>query len=182
MADAIQKSLAGRTAEGAGLTFFTTPAQHVGGDYYDYIRLRGTDRSRRRGRGGQSRGMLLMAQLPRPLRGFVWRRTDRRGRGPLNLPCMRVCGDGRFVTFVVGVIDLATLKRRPTVDSTVAAKSERRRTVGEAKPVWLGVFDKPIEEAVQPLILAIRFCSHRWRDGTKTRPTTCTVWTRSDIA
>src|SRR5262245_48698594 len=158
----IQKSfLPAERPKVPGMAFFDyySSAQHVGGDYYDYIRL---PRNRLAVAVGDVAGKgvaaaLLMAQLSAATRFcLATEPTVAAAVRRLNSAMLRVCGDGRFVTFIVGVIDLATLKttwvNAGHIPPLLRKANGEVQTVGEAKAgIPLGVFDKPVEEASLPL-------------------------------
>jgi serine phosphatase RsbU (regulator of sigma subunit) len=158
----IQKSfLPAERPKVPGLEFFDyyAAAQHVGGDYYDYIRL---PRNRLAVTLGDVAGKgvaaaLLMAQLSAAARfSLATEATVAAAVRQLNQAMMRVCGDGRFVTFVVGVIDLATLQttwvNAGHIPPLLRKANGDVQAVGEAQAgIPLGVFDKPIEEATLAL-------------------------------
>jgi serine phosphatase RsbU (regulator of sigma subunit) len=158
----IQKSfLPAERPKVPGLAFFDyySSAQHVGGDYYDYIRL---PRNRMAVAVGDVAGKgvaaaLLMAQLSAATRFcLATEPTVASAVRQLNAAMMRVCGDGRFVTFVVGVIDLGTLQttwvNAGHIPPLLRRANGEVQSVGEAKAgIPLGVFDKPIEETTLPL-------------------------------
>jgi serine phosphatase RsbU (regulator of sigma subunit) len=156
-AQRIQKSfLPAERPKVSGLTFFDyyASAQHVGGDYYDYIHLPDNRLAVALGdvSGKGVSAALLMAQLSAAARfSLATEPTVSAAVRKLNAAMMRVCGEGRFATFVVGVIDLAT--QMTTWVTAGHIPPLLRRASGEVTPVGeatagipLGVFDRPYEE------------------------------------
>src|SRR5262249_21243326 len=112
----IQKSfLPAERPQATGLSFFDyySSAQHVGGDYYDYIRLPPNRLAVALGdvAGKGVSAALLMARLSAAARFcLATEPTLSAAVRQLNAVMTRACGDGRFVSFVVGVIDLDTFQ------------------------------------------------------------------------
>jgi serine phosphatase RsbU (regulator of sigma subunit) len=145
----------------SGLTFFDfyAAARDIGGDYYDYIHL---PKNRLAVAVGDVSGKgiaaaLLMAQLSAAARFCLATEPSVAAAvNKLNTTMMRVCGDTRFVTFVVGVIDLSTYKTTwvtaghiPPLLRDASGKVTR---IGEASSgIPLGVFDRAYQEVSLPL-------------------------------
>ncbi len=95
-----------------GVDFFDhyEPAQHVGGDYYDYVPLTGDRLAVALGdvAGKGVSAALLMARLSASARScFAAAPTAAQAVRQLNLALARAVGDDRFVTFVAAVLDPA---------------------------------------------------------------------------
>ena len=97
----------------AGLHFFDhySPAQQIGGDYYDYIPLPGNRLAVAVGdvAGKGVAAALLMAQLSAFTRFcFAGEPDVKKALSGLNAVLSRTASSDRFVTFVAAVIDLST--------------------------------------------------------------------------
>ncbi len=112
----IQKSfLPAERPQVPGLSFFDfyAPARQVGGDYYDYISLPGNRLAITLGdvSGKGVPAALLMARLSASARFCLATEPTVAGAvRKLNAAMSQTCGDGRFVTFVVAVIELDSFK------------------------------------------------------------------------
>ncbi|MFL5342602.1 MAG: SpoIIE family protein phosphatase [Gemmataceae bacterium] len=138
-----------------GLKFFDhyQSAQQVGGDYYDYILLPG-------GRLGVALGdvagkgvaaALLMARLSAGVRFCLATEPNLSAAvRQLNLTLMRACGDDRFITFVVGVIDVQTFASTWVNAGHLPPLLRRAGHVtllgDDEVGIPLGIFDRPYEE------------------------------------
>jgi serine phosphatase RsbU (regulator of sigma subunit) len=144
----------------AGLSFFDhyTPAQQIGGDYFDYIPLPGERLAVALGdvAGHGASAALLMARLSAGARFCLAGEPNvAQAVRRLNALMMRHGSSDRFVTFVVAVVD----RTRSSVTLVNAGHPPplRRRgnTVEEigadAAELPLGVFDRPYKEVVVPL-------------------------------
>jgi serine phosphatase RsbU (regulator of sigma subunit) len=158
----IQRSfLPAERPKAPGLSFFDyyAFAQHVGGDYYDYIPLPDNRLAVAVGdvSGKGISAALLMAQLSAAARFcLATEPTVAAAVAKLNTSMMRVCGQGRFATFVVCVIDLTTYKTSWVtaghLPPLLRRVSGEVTAVGEAAGgIPLGVFDRPYEEVSFPL-------------------------------
>jgi serine phosphatase RsbU (regulator of sigma subunit)/pSer/pThr/pTyr-binding forkhead associated (FHA) protein len=158
----IQKSfLPGERPRHEYLQFFDhySPAQHVGGDYYDYVPLPGDRLAVTLGdvEGKGISAALLMARLSSAAR-FCLASTPNVPEAvhQLNRLLTRVGGYERFVTFVAAVVDLANYS--VTLVNAGHMAPIRRRSqdnkvedLGEAViGLPLGVIDRPYEEVVVP--------------------------------
>jgi phosphoserine phosphatase RsbU/P len=99
----------------AGLRFFDhySPAQQIGGDYYDYIPLPGNRLAVALGdvAGKGVAAALLMAQLSAFTRFcFAGEPNVKKALSQLNAVLLRTADSDRFVTFVAAVIDLDTFE------------------------------------------------------------------------
>ena len=138
-----------------GLKFFDhyAAAQQVGGDYYDYIVLPGGRLAVALGdvAGKGVAAALLMARLSAAAR-FCLATEPKLSVAvqQLNRTLMRACGDDRFITFVVGVIDVQSFSstwvnagHMPPLLRTAHGVAE----LGNAQVgIPLGIFDRPYEE------------------------------------
>jgi serine phosphatase RsbU (regulator of sigma subunit) len=139
-----------------GLGFFDhyASAQQIGGDYYDYIRLPGQRLAVAIGdvAGKGVSAALLMARLSASVRFcLATEPTVAAAVCELNRQMIRVTGDGRFITFLVAVIDLNSVSLT-IVNAGHLPPLRRRGTAVEAigaeqAGIPLGVFDKPYEES-----------------------------------
>jgi serine phosphatase RsbU (regulator of sigma subunit) len=140
-----------------GLTFFDhyAAAQQVGGDYYDYIPLPGGRLAMTLGdvAGKGVAAALLMARLSAAARFCLATEPDLTAAvRQLNLTMIRACGDDRFITFAVGVIDLHSFQSTwvnaghlpPLLRKAKSAEVEELGNTQVGIP--LGVFDRPYEE------------------------------------
>jgi phosphoserine phosphatase RsbU/P len=145
-----------------GLRFFDhySPAQHVGGDYYDYIPLPGNRLAVALGdvAGKGVSAALLMARLSAAVRFcLATERSVPAAVRRLNAVLTRSGVEDRFVTFVVAVLDLSSFSltlvnagHMPPLCRTAwrgAAVDIGERVVG----LPLGVIDRPYEEEVLTL-------------------------------
>jgi phosphoserine phosphatase RsbU/P len=145
----------------SGLAFFDfyAAAQDIGGDYYDYIQLPNNRLAVAVGdvAGKGVSAALLMAQLSATARFcLATEPTVSAAVNKLNAAMIRVCGHGRFATFVVGVIDL--VKQSTTWVTAGHIPALLRRATGEVLAVGeasagipLGVLNQPYEEVSLPL-------------------------------
>jgi phosphoserine phosphatase RsbU/P len=154
----IQKSfLPAERPKAPGLSFFDfyAPARQVGGDYYDYISLPGNRLAITLGdvSGKGVPAALLMARLSASARFCLATEPTVAGAvRKLNASMSQACGDGRFVTFVVAVIDLNSFKitlvnaghipplRRHRAPPSVESLGDR------SADIPLGVFERPYQE------------------------------------
>jgi phosphoserine phosphatase RsbU/P len=154
----IQKSfLPAERPKVPGLNFFDfyAPAHQVGGDYYDYISLPGDRLAIALGdvSGKGVPAALLMARLSAAARFCLATEPTVAGAvRKLNASMSRTCGDGRFVTFVVAVIDLNSFKMTLVNAGHIPPLRRKQSPVsveslGESSvDIPLGVFDRPYEE------------------------------------
>ncbi len=143
-----------------GLTFFDhyASAQHIGGDYYDYIPLPGNRLAVALGdvAGKGVSAALLMARLSVTVRFcLASERNLALAVDRINATMIRTCGDGRFVTFVVGVIDLTAFEmtwvNAGHVPPLLRRPSGELIAIGEsAAGIPLGVFDRQYEATTLP--------------------------------
>ena len=146
-----------------GLRFFDhyASAGQVGGDYFDYVRLAGDRLAVAVGdvAGKGVTAALLMARLSAAARFcLATEPTTAEAVRAVNRSLARVCADGRFVTFAVGVVDLATFGL--TAVNAGHLPPLRRRQDGTIEEIGvgaagipLGVFDRPYQEtaaAIEP--------------------------------
>jgi serine phosphatase RsbU (regulator of sigma subunit) len=146
----------------AGLAFFDhyAPAQHVGGDYYDYVSLPGNRLAVAIGdvAGKGISAALLMARLSAAVRFCLATAPSLPDAvRQLNAVLTRAGIEDRFVTFFVAVLDL----ERFTVTLVNAGHlPPLRRRAGRSEVDSLGeaivglplaVIDRPYEEMVMPL-------------------------------
>lgn len=136
-----------------GMTFFDyyASAQQVGGDYYDYIPLPGNRLAVAVGdvAGKGVSAALLMARLSAAARFCLATEPNPEAAvRRLNETLMAAGAEGRFITFVVGVIDLATFETTWVNAGHVTPFC--RRANGEVEPIGearadvpLGVFERP---------------------------------------
>ncbi len=144
-----------------GLNFFDhyAAAQHVGGDYYDYISLPGDRLAIALGdvAGKGVAAALLMARLSAAVRFCLASEpTLADAVQRINAAMIRACGDGRFVTFLVGVVDLKTLSvtwvNAGHIPPLLRKPTGEVASIGEGKAgIPLGVFERPYEEATLAL-------------------------------
>lgn len=140
-----------------GLHFFDhyVSAGQVGGDYFDYVRLTGDRLAVAIGdvAGKGVSAALLMARLSASARFCLATETTTADAvQAVNKSLARVCGDGRFVTMVVGVVDLSTFG--VALVNAGHMPPIRRRSDGTLEDVGsgaagipLGVFDRPYQES-----------------------------------
>jgi serine phosphatase RsbU (regulator of sigma subunit) len=137
----------------AGLQFFDhyTPAQYVGGDYFDYINLPGNRLAVALGdvSGKGVPAALLMARLSADARFCLAAAPSvpeavRR----LNVTMARALGDARFITFLVAVLDLSHFG--VTVVSAGHPLPLRRRAGGAVESVGEGAVGLPLAGFDQP--------------------------------
>lgn len=153
----IQRSfLPGERPRVPGLRFFDhyAAAGQVGGDYYDYVRL-ADDRLAIAVGDVAGKGItaaLLMARLSASARFcLATAPTVAAAVRQVNATVTRACGDDRFITLVVGVIDLTTFEMTVVNAGHMPPLCRRRdgtvEEIGaEAAGIPLGVFDRPYEE------------------------------------
>jgi serine phosphatase RsbU (regulator of sigma subunit) len=139
-----------------GLRFFDfyAAAGQVGGDYYDYVRLTGERLAVAIGdvAGKGVTAALMMARLSATARFcLATEPTPADAVRAVNAAMSRVCKDGLFITFAVGVIDLTTFG--VTLVNAGHLPPLRRRADGTveeggagAAGIPLGVFDRPYQE------------------------------------
>jgi serine phosphatase RsbU (regulator of sigma subunit) len=139
-----------------GLRFFDhyVSAGQVGGDYFDYVRLTGERLAVAVGdvAGKGVTAALLMARLSAAARFCLATETTTADAvRAVNASVARACGDGRFITLSVGVIDLSTFAM--TVVNAGHMPPLRRRPDGTVEEIGagaagipLGVFDRPYQE------------------------------------
>lgn len=139
-----------------GLRFFDfyAAAGQVGGDYYDYVRLSGDRLAVTIGdvAGKGVTAALLMARLSAAARFcLATEPVPAAAIQQLNTAVTRACGDARFITLVLAVIDLNTFG--VTVVNAGHMPPLRRRADGTVEDVGvgtagipLGVFDRPYQE------------------------------------
>ncbi len=145
-----------------GLRFFDhySPAQQIGGDYYDYIPLPGNRLAIALGdvAGKGVAAALLMAQLSAFTRFcFAGEPDVKKALAQINALLSRTASGDRFVTFVAAVIDLGTFSA--TLVNAGHPLALRRRAnrsgveeLGDATAgLPLAVFDQPYDELVVPL-------------------------------
>ncbi len=154
----IQKSfLPADRPKAPGLNFFDfyAPARQVGGDYYDYISLPGNRLAIALGdvSGKGVPAALLMARLSAAARFCLATEPTVAGAvRKLNDTMSRTCGDGRFVTFVVVVVELTTFKMTLVNAGHIPPLCRRSNpmkieSLGEATvDIPLGIFSRPYEE------------------------------------
>lgn len=159
----IQKSFLPRESPRiAGLRFFDhySPAQQIGGDYYDYIPLPGNRLAVAVGdvAGKGVAAALLMAQLSAFTRFCFASEPDvKKALSGLNAVLSRTASSDRFVTFVAAVIDLgsfsATLVNagHPPLLCRRGNRSDVEELGAEIAGVPLTVIDMPYEELVVTL-------------------------------
>lgn len=159
----IQKSfLPGERPRVEGLEFFDyySAAQHIGGDYYDYIHLPGNRLAVALGdvSGKGVPAALLMARLSVAVRScLATAPTVPEAVRQLNGILTRTGCEDRFVTFVVAVLDLNDFTL--TLANAGHLPPLRRRARGaqvdsvgeEVVDLPLGIFDRPYEQMVIPL-------------------------------
>jgi serine phosphatase RsbU (regulator of sigma subunit) len=145
----------------ANLRFFDyyAPAQHIGGDYYDYIRLPGNRLAVALGdvSGKGVSAALLMARLSAAARfSLASEASVPAAVRQINNLLTRAGSEGRFVTCVVAVINLDDYSI--TLVNAGHLPPLRRRASGVVEEVGdaivglpLGVVDRPYEEMVLPL-------------------------------
>jgi phosphoserine phosphatase RsbU/P len=143
-----------------GLRFFDhySPAQQIGGDYYDYIPLPGNRLAVAVGdvAGKGVPAALLMAQLSAFTRfSFAGEPHVGKALSQLNALLSRNASGDRFVTFVAAVIDLgsftATLVNAGHPPLLRCRGSGVEELGGDIAGVPLTVFNMPYEELVVPL-------------------------------
>jgi phosphoserine phosphatase RsbU/P len=159
----IQKSfLPSERPQLPGLQFFDhyVPARHVGGDYYDYVRLPGDRLAVAIGdvSGKGVSAALLMARLSAAARfALATAPTLAQAVRELNTTLIRPGTEDQFVTFLVLVLDLAhwsiTLVNAGHLPPLLGrAAGQAVEEVGEpAAGLPLGVLDRPYEEVTVPL-------------------------------
>jgi phosphoserine phosphatase RsbU/P len=158
----IQRSfLPAERPKAAGFQFFDyyASAGQVGGDYYDYVRLAddklGVALGDVAGKGVTA--ALLMARLSASARFcLATAPTVATAVRQVNTTVTRACGDDRFITMVVGVIDLnaftMTLVNAGHMPPLRRRKDGRVDEIAAAQAgIPLGVFDRPYEETEVPL-------------------------------
>jgi serine phosphatase RsbU (regulator of sigma subunit) len=159
----IQKSfLPAERPRCGGLHFFDyyAPAQHVSGDYYDYIPLPGNRLAVALGdvSGKGVSAALLMARLSAAVRFcLATAATVPEAVRQLSAVLNRAGSEDRFITFVVAVLDLASFSM--TLVNAGHMPPLRRRTgrpgveeVGkDAIGLPLAVFDRPYDQTVVAL-------------------------------
>jgi sigma-B regulation protein RsbU (phosphoserine phosphatase) len=158
----IQKSfLPDERPKVAGLHFFDfyQAAQQIGGDYFDYIRLPGNRLAVAIGdvAGKGVPAALLMARLSAEVRyTLATEPVAAIAVRQLNLALKRACGDDRFVTFLVAIIELDTF--RFTLVNAGHLPLLRRTAAGEVEllaegtgGIPLGIFDRPYQETTGEL-------------------------------
>jgi phosphoserine phosphatase RsbU/P len=159
----IQKSfLPGERPRVPQLRFFDyySPAQHIGGDYYDYIPLPGNRLAVALGdvSGKGVAAALLMARLSAAARFCLAAEPSvPEAVRQLNLSLQRVAGGaGRFVTFVVAVLDLKDFTL--TLVNAGHLPPLRRAGAGSVEALAedvvglpLAVADRPYKHLVLPL-------------------------------
>ena len=145
-----------------GFRFFDhySPAQQIGGDYYDYIPLPGNRLAVALGdvAGKGAAAALLMAQLSAFTRFcFAGEPNVKAALTQLNAVLLRTADTDRFVTFVAAVIDLNTFEvtlvnaGHPLVLRLGANRAEVEELGGDVAGLPLAVFDHPYEELVVKL-------------------------------
>jgi pSer/pThr/pTyr-binding forkhead associated (FHA) protein len=152
----IQKSFLPREApKSAGLRFFHhySPAQQIGGDYFDYIPLPNNRLAVTLGdvSGKGVAAALLMAQLSAFTRfSFAGESHVGNALSELNRFLTRTFADDRFVTFVAAVIDLTTWAATlvnaghpPLLRRRGSQVEELGATIGGLP---LGMFDMPYDD------------------------------------
>jgi serine phosphatase RsbU (regulator of sigma subunit) len=158
----IQKSfLPAERPQVPGLHFFDyyQAAQRIGGDYYDYVRLPGNRLAVAIGdvAGKGVPAALLMARLSAEVRfTLATEPTPAAAVRQLNLALKRACGDDRFVTFLVAVLELEKFTftlvnagHLPLLRRTAAGEVE---LLGEGTGgIPLGIFDRPYQETAGEL-------------------------------
>jgi len=139
-----------------GLHFFDhyVAAQQIGGDYFDYIRLPGDRLAVAVGdvAGKGVPAALLMARLSAEVRFSLAAEPSLAiAVQNLNVALKRACGEDRFITFVVIVIDLTTF--RLTLVNAGHLPPLRRAADGSidllgdgSAGIPLGIFDQQYEE------------------------------------
>ena len=159
----IQKSFLPRERPAiAGLRFFDhySPAQQIGGDYYDYIPLPGNRLAVALGdvAGKGVAAALLMAQLSAFTRFCFASEPDvKKALAQLNAVLLRTADTDRFVTFVAAVIDLNSFETtlvnagHPLVLRLSANRAGAHELGAEIAGLPLAVFNKPYEELVVQL-------------------------------
>jgi serine phosphatase RsbU (regulator of sigma subunit) len=142
-----------------GLRFFDyyAPAQHVGGDYYDYIPLPNGRLAVALGdvSGKGVSAALVMARLSAAVRFcLATAPTVPEAVRQLSVLLNRAGSEDRFITFVVAVLDLATYAMT-LVNAGHMPPLRRRQGRGETEEVGadvvglpLAVFDRPYEQHV----------------------------------
>ncbi|HYT93659.1 MAG TPA: SpoIIE family protein phosphatase [Gemmataceae bacterium] len=156
-----QNFLPGERPQVPGLHFFDyyAPMSSIGGDYYDYIPLPGDRLAIALGdvAGKGVSAALLMARLSAAVR-FCLATTPSVATAvrQLNTVLTRACGEDRFVTFVVAVLDLVRFTM--TVANAGHMPPLRRRAGGsvdvlgeEIVGLPLAGIDRPYEEVVVAL-------------------------------
>lgn len=141
-----------------GLRFFDhyAAAGQVGGDYFDYVRL-SPDRLAIAIGDVAGKGMsaaLLMARLSATARFCLATEPSLADAvRQVNVAIRRVCKEGMFITFVVGVLDLTDFTM--TLVNAGHLPPLRRRSDGTVEEIGaaaagipLGVFERPYEEVV----------------------------------
>ena len=156
-----QSFLPGEHPQIEGLQFFDyySSARQVGGDYYDYIRLPGNRLAVALGdvSGKGVSAALLMARLSAAVRFcLATEPTVAAAVRQLNTVLMPAGNTGRFITFVVAVLDLNTFVLT-LVNAGHLPPLRRRGPSGEVDEIGnqavgipLGVFDRPYQETVLP--------------------------------
>ncbi len=144
-----------------GLAFFDyyASAQQIGGDYYDYIPLPDNRLAVALGdvSGKGVAAALLMAQLSAAARFcLATEPTVSASVNKLNSAMIRVCGQSRFISLVLCVIDLnthvTTWVNAGHIPPLLRKANGEVISVGEATAdIPLGVFDRPYEEVSLPL-------------------------------
>lgn len=146
----------------AGLRFFDhySPAQQIGGDYYDYIPLPGNRLAIAVGdvAGKGVSAALLMARLSAFTRFcFAGERDVKKALAQLNRVLSRTGSGDRFVTFVAVVIDLETFAAtfvnagHPLVLRRRADRSDVEELGNDIAGLPLAMFDLDYDEMVVPL-------------------------------
>jgi serine phosphatase RsbU (regulator of sigma subunit) len=144
-----------------GLQFFDyyVPAQRVGGDYYDYIRLPGNRLGLAVGdvSGKGVSAALLMARLSAAARfALASAPTLPEAVAQLNTTLIRPGTEDRFITCVVAVVDLdhltLSLVNAGHLPPLLRRADGTVEELGEAVAgLPLGVLDRPYQEATLPL-------------------------------
>jgi serine phosphatase RsbU (regulator of sigma subunit) len=145
-----------------GLRFFDhySPAQQIGGDYYDYIPLPGDRLAVAVGdvAGKGVSAALLMAQLSAFTRFcFAGEPDVKKALSQLNAVLSRTAATDRFVTFVAAVIDVHTFSAtlvnagHPLMLRRPANRTAVDELGDEIAGLPLSVFDYPYDELVVPL-------------------------------
>jgi serine phosphatase RsbU (regulator of sigma subunit) len=158
----IQRSfLPGERPQVPGFQFFDhyVSAGQVGGDYYDYVPLPDGRLAVTVGdvAGKGVTAALLMARLSATARFcLATAPTPAAAVGQINAAVKRACGDGRFITLVVGVIDVrAHAITLANAGHPPPLRRRADRTVEEVGAgvagIPLGVFDRPYDEITVPV-------------------------------